>query len=764
MSAPMKKAMTQISLPVISPRSSSRSPCTKDSQQCDVSQVFDQRICPSDISYDDFFQKYLLQNKPCIISSELTQDWLSRRHWIDGETGDAVAPVANCGQEKFSSQCKEEMRMSEFLDYWGNYMSKGHPRSQKCLYLKDWHFTKAFPSYQAYSTPVYFLSDWMNEFWDSRTDSHDDYRFVYMGPKGSWTPFHADVFRSFSWSANICGRKRWIFLAPGEEEKYRNKFGNLVYDINSDELNDPKQYPCYSQSAARIEVIQEPGEVIFVPSGWHHQVHNLEDTISINHNWMNGCNIKRCWNFLEQELSDVQREISDCRDMEGWQEQCQLILKASSGIDYSEFYRYLITIATHRMDFLQLEQNSDGIQNLYLKSPEDKRCDQRMKPSSGEVSMAVKGETNGVCQDPDIKVLVATGQYRSQSDRKIDTCQSGRQIDTCRSGRQMDTCQSDRQIDTCQSDRQINTCQSERQIDTCQSDRQIDTCQSDRQIDTCQSDRQIDTCQSDRQIDTCQSDRQIDTCQSDRQIDTCQSDRQIDTCQSDRQIDTCQSDRQIDTCQSDRQIDTCQSDRQIDTCQSDINIDTCQSERHIDTCQSDIHIDTFQSDIHIDTCQSDIHIDTCQSDRQIDTCQSDRQINTCQIDIHIDTCQRERQIDTCQSAIQIDTCQSDIQIDTYQSDVQFDTCQSDRQIDTCQSDSQYLSDKKFCDINSVLVSSCTRPERETESQTGSIYHAIFDLIQVKQILVYMLETEEFKLINTNANVNSVIDRIDHYIL
>ena len=57
----------------------------------------------------------------------------------------------------------------------------------------------------------------MNEFWDVRDDIDDDYRFVYMGPKGTWTPFHADVFRSFSWSANICGRKRWIFFPPGEQ-------------------------------------------------------------------------------------------------------------------------------------------------------------------------------------------------------------------------------------------------------------------------------------------------------------------------------------------------------------------------------------------------------------------------------------------------------------------------------------------------------------------------------------------------------------------
>ena len=47
-----------------------------------------------------------------------------------------------------------------------------------------------FPDYPFYSTPVYFQSDWLNEFWDSRTDCLDDYRFVYIGPRGSWYDTH----------------------------------------------------------------------------------------------------------------------------------------------------------------------------------------------------------------------------------------------------------------------------------------------------------------------------------------------------------------------------------------------------------------------------------------------------------------------------------------------------------------------------------------------------------------------------------------------
>ena len=31
-----------------------------------------------------------------------------------------------------------------------------------------------------------------------------------------------------------------------------------------------------------IEVLQQPGEILFVPSGWYHQVENATDAISIN--------------------------------------------------------------------------------------------------------------------------------------------------------------------------------------------------------------------------------------------------------------------------------------------------------------------------------------------------------------------------------------------------------------------------------------------------------------------------------------------------
>ncbi|XP_027563138.1 jmjC domain-containing protein 4-like, partial [Neopelma chrysocephalum] len=134
-------------------------------------------------------------------------------------------------------------------------------------------FPRAFPEQDVYTTPVYFSSDWLNEYWDAV--AVDDYRFVYMGPKGSWTPFHADVFRSYSWSANICGRKKWLLYPAGQEEFLKDRHGNLPFDVTAPSLQDRREYPRYSQSQPPVEIVQEAGEIVFIPSGWHHQVYNL---------------------------------------------------------------------------------------------------------------------------------------------------------------------------------------------------------------------------------------------------------------------------------------------------------------------------------------------------------------------------------------------------------------------------------------------------------------------------------------------------------
>lgn len=160
------------------------------------------------------------------------------------------------------------------------------------------------------------------------------------------TPFHVDVFTSFSWSTNICGQKKWIFVPPDQVDFLRDSLRNLPYDVA--ECKDNDKY---------IEVIQNSGDAIFVPSGWYHQVWNLENTISINHNWVNGCNIKNMWVSIVENLNAVKKEIEDCKDMDDWICHCQIVLKASHGIDFYTFYDFLHCIAIKRLDVLILKKD-----------------------------------------------------------------------------------------------------------------------------------------------------------------------------------------------------------------------------------------------------------------------------------------------------------------------------------------------------------------------------------------------------------------------
>ena len=316
----------------------------------------------TDLSYSEFFHQYMIPNLPCLIR-DLMIDWPASRDLVNDNKNepniaffekleDVDVPVADCSAKYFNSQEKISMTLKEYISYW---KSKGNQNDSKnLLYLKDWHFVKQFPNVELYSTPKYFTSDWLNEYWE---DKNDDYKFVYLGPKNSWTPFHSDVFGSFSWSANVAGFKKWIFVQKGLEP-------DNIYDIskilplNNSQPGAQDTFDCKIHGKIRyFEIIQGPGEVIFVPSGWYHQVLNLTDTLSINHNWFNGTNIKYVWFQLEHELIKVKKEMSDIYEQndEEWKEMCQKLLLASHGMSYSTFIDLLNLISESRMKGDQVE-------------------------------------------------------------------------------------------------------------------------------------------------------------------------------------------------------------------------------------------------------------------------------------------------------------------------------------------------------------------------------------------------------------------------
>jgi hypothetical protein len=100
-------------------------------------------------------------------------------------------------------------------------------------------------------------------------------------------------FSSFSWSTNVCGRKKWYLIPPKYTYLLYDCFGKkLASHLHVDLQGMQAFFPGLSLARqVAFEIIQEAGETIFVPSKWYHTVENLEPTLSINHNWLNSCNI-----------------------------------------------------------------------------------------------------------------------------------------------------------------------------------------------------------------------------------------------------------------------------------------------------------------------------------------------------------------------------------------------------------------------------------------------------------------------------------------
>jgi hypothetical protein len=146
---------------------------------------------------------------------------------------------------------------------------------------------------------LYFLDDWLNGAMGNA------YKFVYLGPRGTSTRLHADVLRSYSWSTNVCGVKRWYLIPPQYTYLLYDCFGSKLASHLHADVEDGVQMFFPGLVEARkyaIEVVQEAGETIFVPSCWHHTVENLAPTLSINHNWLNGNNVAMSWKKLQTEI------------------------------------------------------------------------------------------------------------------------------------------------------------------------------------------------------------------------------------------------------------------------------------------------------------------------------------------------------------------------------------------------------------------------------------------------------------------------------
>ncbi|KAI3382667.1 hypothetical protein SNEBB_007269 [Seison nebaliae] len=247
----------------------------------------------------------MIHNKLCFIKRNKENKWnihkllLNTHNQIDTDSINKLCHgqnvrISNCSKWQFDTHKVEEMTIGHFLkEKWKN-------SSNDRYYCKDWHLFKELPNLNLYELPEILKEDYLNNY-SLNFPNGSDYRFVYLGEERTWTPLHHDVLASYSWSINLSGNKRWLFIIERGtlknvkdvrsimkcENEY-SKYKNISYRLEFIEL-----YQCLI-----LDMIQPEDFFVFVPSRLYHQVHNLTDVLSVNHNWFNQYSIENVLNYI----------------------------------------------------------------------------------------------------------------------------------------------------------------------------------------------------------------------------------------------------------------------------------------------------------------------------------------------------------------------------------------------------------------------------------------------------------------------------------
>lgn len=116
--------------------------------------------------------------------------------------------------------------------------------------------------------------------WPTYFDKMGPPRF-WVGPAGTVTPLHCDYDDNIF--AQVWGRKRIILSPPHHDDfLYPTVANAILFGSPFDpEAPDFDKFPLARQ-ASMIECIVEPGDMLYVPAGWYHQVRALTFSLSSN--------------------------------------------------------------------------------------------------------------------------------------------------------------------------------------------------------------------------------------------------------------------------------------------------------------------------------------------------------------------------------------------------------------------------------------------------------------------------------------------------
>ncbi|KAI7861498.1 hypothetical protein BDF14DRAFT_1738517, partial [Spinellus fusiger] len=265
------------------------------------------RIDYRKVSKTEFIRDYESKSLPVVIT-HATDHWKASRYWNEKYF------LENYGSHLFKVGEDDDdnniyLKMKHFLHY-----SKHEGRKDDSpLYIFDSGFykdkhTKRRRKTEPYS-PLLLLSDYEvphyfsdDLFHLTRERQRPPYRWLVMGGARSGTGIHIDPLGTSAWNALLQGHKRWCLFPPATPKHiidppmkpYDHEgvswFSTVFpkFKVRNSPEGDNRTL---GERLGMVEVLQRPGETIFVPGGWPHVVMNLDTTIAVTQNFCSPTNI-----------------------------------------------------------------------------------------------------------------------------------------------------------------------------------------------------------------------------------------------------------------------------------------------------------------------------------------------------------------------------------------------------------------------------------------------------------------------------------------
>jgi len=234
------------------------------------------------ISVDEFWARYAIPGVPVVLEG-LAEDWPARSLWTfdffrQNYGGKDVTVWA--GGRKTTSRI---MKLNSYLEYMES------TQDEIPDYLSRWCLA-GFPELRAqYRRPAHFPC-WTDCL---PSDLRPTWKWLYMGPAGSGSGMHSDFMGTSAWNVLFAGRKLWRFYPPDQRSR--------LYAGEVDAFRpDYVKFPLFSD-AEGLACVQRPGDTIFTPPNWWHQVRNETSTLALTENVANETNGHRLYAEDEPE-------------------------------------------------------------------------------------------------------------------------------------------------------------------------------------------------------------------------------------------------------------------------------------------------------------------------------------------------------------------------------------------------------------------------------------------------------------------------------